>query len=89
MVKNGYVDDLKKAHPGIVVADAIETKVDGAPARLVRSTFAVDARKRQETALLIVRGDHVLILRSQSTLQMQAITQAAFDTIVASVRWSR
>ncbi len=87
LVKNGYVDDMKKAHPGVAVGDADERMIAGAKARLVRSDWTENGRSRHETAMLIVKGDHVIILRATCDQNEKPTTLAAFDEVVKSVEW--
>lgn len=89
LVKNGYVDDLKKAHPGIVVSEAIETRIDGAAGRRVESTYQDGGRTRTEVALLMVRGDHVVILRGQHGEATRATVRGVFEAVAESIRWKR
>ena len=85
LVVNGYIDDLKKQHAGVVVSDPASMKVAGANARRVTSTW-IDAggQSRAEHAVLTVHGDRVYIFRAndpdEDALQ-------ASDKILSSVKW--
>lgn len=89
MVRNGYADDLRKAHPGARVQDLPPPAVAGAKTRLVRSEWTEGSTARQETALLIVRGDHVYIVRGTSGPDQADAVRAAFDQVVRSIAWTR
>ncbi len=83
MVVNGYVDDLKKQHPGVAVSDALATRVAGANAKRVRSTWD----SQSEEAVLTVHGDRVYILRANSPVADAASATELLDAILGSVKW--
>ena len=88
-VRGGYLDDLRKSVGRIRPAELVPPQV-GAAARFVRSTWSDDAgREWQETALLMVHGDRVYILRGRSIRADEEDTRAAFDEIVRSLKWTR
>lgn len=87
-VRNGYLDDLRKSVGQLETKDLLPPGVPNAAQRLVRST-ATDANgvMIQETALLMVHGDGVYILRGRSAVDDEPGTRAAFDEIVKSMEW--
>jgi hypothetical protein len=87
-VRGGYLDDLRKQVGQMTVEDLPTPDVGGATARMVRSTWhpAADQAVR-ETALLIVHGDRVYILRGRADDAHEQPTRAAFDEIVRSIKW--
>lgn len=90
LVKNGYVDDLKKLWPNVKVEDAVESRVDGANARLVRSSHVKsDGRRSYEIAMLMVKGDHVVILRGNADDVNLSQVERVFNEVLSSIRWRR
>jgi hypothetical protein len=87
MVVNGYVDDMKKQYPGVKVDPPANTKVAGANARRVRSTWVAEGKTRSEEAVLTVHGDRVYILRADATAEDAARSREVLDAVLASVRW--
>jgi hypothetical protein len=87
-VRSGYLDDLRKQVGPLTTEDLPPPDVGGAAARRVRSTWHAGAGAEfQETALLLVHGDRVYILRARTDPAHEAETQAAFDSVVRSIRW--
>ena len=90
MVESGYIDDIRKKHPGLVVEKAVDHKVEGAKkARLVHLFWKRDGTPHQSLSLLIVKGDHVFILSADADEPAWAATKADMDLIVASIVWSK
>jgi hypothetical protein len=87
MVKNGYIDDLRKKFPQLQIEQDPTAEIPQAQARLVRSTWQDNGRRCHETALLMVHGDHVYILRANADAGTYGGTVAAFDAIAKSIRW--
>lgn len=90
-VRGGYVDDLKKNFGTVDSADSADlgkSPVPDAKQRFVRSTWTKDGTSMQETALLLVHGDHVLILRGRSPTSTESATRPALDAMIKSLRWS-
>ncbi|MCY2951786.1 MAG: hypothetical protein NTU53_07380 [Planctomycetota bacterium] len=87
MVKNGYIDDLRKKFPQVQIEQDPTAEIPQAQARLVRSTWQDNGRRRHETALLMVQGDHVYILRAKADAARYGGTIAVFDAIAKSIRW--
>jgi hypothetical protein len=87
-VRGGYLDDLRKQVGQMTVEDLPSPDVGGATARLVRSTWHPDGDQAvSETALLMVHGDRVYILRARADAAHEAEARAAFDEVVRSMRW--
>jgi hypothetical protein len=84
MVVNGYLDDLKKQvgkveerelpKPGGALGDKV---------RMVRSVWD----GMQETAVVVVHGDRVYILRGRSDLAHERVTREAMQEMIGSWRW--
>ena len=87
-VEKGYIEDLKKAHPGLHVDGVSDASRPGSPAKLVRSKWHEDKTTFDDTALLIVHASAVYILDAQGEDSHQAQTLSAFDVIRASIQWS-
>lgn len=90
LVVGGYKDDLKKLYPSVVSVELPSVKAAGVSVRQVRSRW-VDAggKAHVERAALMVKNDHVLILRATSDSANAAENEAAFEQILARWTWSR
>jgi hypothetical protein len=88
-VRSGYLDDLRKQAPSLATEDLTPPDVGASSSRFVRSRWMTGGggEAMEETALLMVRGDRVYILRARSDAGHSAETRAAFDGVVRSVRW--
>jgi len=87
-VRSGYLDDLKKQVGPVTTEDLPAPNVGATAARLVRSRWKTPSGQDvEETALLMVHGDHVYLLRARAARGQAEGTRAAFDDIVRSVRW--
>ena len=89
LVKNGYIDDLKKQLTGFQIVEDVDYPVPHATARLVRSTGYLNGRPHTESALLIVHGDRVYIIRADATTLSDEQTVAAFDAAIKSLQWTK
>ena len=90
LVKNGYIDDLKK-EVGKSGLDTKEepSKVAGAQGRMLRSTWlGKDQKATVETAWVLVHADRVYILRARFYDEDRR-TPEAFEEIVRSIRWGK
>ena len=87
LVKSGYLDDLRKELTGTPI-DTREASPDfpGAKARAATSTWIKDGSCWTESALVLVRGDKVYILRARY-LMSQSKVKAAFDQIIDGIKW--
>lgn len=87
-VRSGYLDDLRKQAPSLATEDLVAPDVGASSSRMVRSRWKPGAgEEMEETALLMVHGDRVYIVRARSDARRAAETRAAFDGVVRSVRW--
>jgi len=89
LVKNGYVDDLRKQHPDLQVQEQTPPKIAHAEMRLVECTWTDGGQTQHETALLIVHGDHVYILRVEAANKDYAHARAVFDAVAQSIHWNK
>jgi hypothetical protein len=92
LVEKGYLDDLKKGHPGLTVLERSEQAVPGARARLVRASWpttgaAAGGKAWAENALVMVHGDHVYILRLTGPADAVEAHRPVFDEAARSIRW--
>jgi hypothetical protein len=86
-VRSGYLDDLKK-QVGPVTTEDLQPPNVGASARMVQSRWKTPSGEGvEETALLMVHGDRVYLLRARAASGHAEETRAAFDEVVRSVRW--
>lgn len=86
LVKNGYLDDLKKQ------AGAIETReeamtVAGAEGRLLISHWKKDGQSFSDIAVVLVHANRVYILRAAGDAAGEPAIRAVFDGIARSVQW--
>jgi hypothetical protein len=89
-VRNGYLDDLRKAEGRITTADLSTPAVPGASARFVRSTWTSKSGDPwQETALLMVHGDRVYILFGRGPTSEEDACLDALDSVIRSIKWTR
>jgi hypothetical protein len=86
-VVGGYVDDLKKQHPGLKVDPPVSTNVAGANARRVSSTWDEDGASLTEDAVLTVHGDRVYIFRANGRAGEMNDVRAVLQQVIDSVRW--
>jgi hypothetical protein len=87
-VRSGYLDDLRKQAPSLTTEDLPPPDVGASSSRMVRSRWNTDGGNgAEETALLMVHGDRVYIVRARSDAGHAAETRAAFDAVVRSIRW--
>jgi hypothetical protein len=90
MVRDGYVDDVRKfAHGAMVQNLSPPTVPPGAKGALVRISWPRSSPAYVETALVMTRSDHVYILRARSRAADEPATRAAFDQIVQSLRFGK
>jgi hypothetical protein len=89
MVRNGYADDVKKAHPGAEVADLPARSIAGAKARETLATWGDGGTAYTERALIVVRGDNVYIVRGTSRSDLEQPTRAGFEAVAGSLAWPR
>jgi hypothetical protein len=86
LVKNGYLDDLKKDKTSFTAKESSPT-VPSAKARLVQSTWSEQGQSKFETALLLVHGDRVYIVRADGLSVDESRIATAFDEVSRSLRW--
>ena len=88
-VADGYVKDLKKRHADEHVDERVEFAVPQASARRVVSTMTNDGRPWRDMAVLVSHDNKVFILSADCAADDYATTRSAFDTLVASVKWTK
>jgi hypothetical protein len=88
-MEKGYVDDLKKDHPGLKVEEATDESIPGGKGRLVRSTWVEKKEPKTDLGLLMMRGEHVYILAAQSPTAALDPVKAAFDVVAKSLQWAK
>ena len=87
LVVNGYIDDLKKSHPGVKTAEETPPAIPKARSRRLHSSWSEKGSAAAEIATLVVHGDHVFILRIVAPADQLAAAPSAYDGIIDSVRW--
>lgn len=87
LVRNGYADDVRKAHPNSTVADLLPPTIEGAKVRLVRADWTDVRGPVGETTLVVVHGDHVVLLRGTARPPHVDLVRQALDAVVRSMRW--
>jgi len=86
-VKSGFIKGQKKKLTDVNVIEDVDQPVPGAKASRVVLTGKLDGRDRKMAALLMMRDDRVYIIRADSDLANYPQTKAAWDQMVASLRW--
>ncbi|HEX2971914.1 MAG TPA: DcrB-related protein, partial [Tepidisphaeraceae bacterium] len=87
LVKNGYLDDLRKRVGSLTVVEDAPRQFPDANAHLVHTTWSNGGQEFVEVTQLFVHNDRVYIIRSDSTADAYEATRAAFDAVVQSIRW--
>jgi hypothetical protein len=87
LVRNGYLDDLRKRVGPLTIVEDAPREIPGATAHLVHTTWSKGGHGFAEVTLLFVHADRVYIIRADSTAEDYQATRAAFDAVVQSVRW--
>jgi len=88
-VEHDYLADLKNAHPDLRVDLDSEVKLPQASARLVRSSWRQNRQVENDVVLLIIHASAVYILDARSDEPHLGLTRQAFDSIRASLAWTR
>jgi hypothetical protein len=88
LVVNGFLDDLKKDHPGVQVVEQKDAGVPDATARRVVTAWKEkDGAEYRQDALLIVHNDRVYIIRGVGPSKDAPKTQQGFEKVVSSLKW--
>ncbi len=87
LVKNGYLDDLKKQFGEIQTTEEQAPTLAKTEARLMRSTYKVNGKPHSETALMLIHADHVYIIRATTDEAGYEAVRGAYDSIIKSLRW--
>jgi hypothetical protein len=88
LVKNGYLDDLKKQAAVPVQTREESCPLAGCETKLLRSNWQKDGRALFDNALVIVHGDHVYILRAAGLASSEKFLQPMLDSMIRSIRWN-
>jgi hypothetical protein len=87
LIENGFIDDLRKHHPGLKTEEAKDQTVAKSKARFVRSTWKEGGKDFTDAALLIVHGDKVYILSLDCDTPGYETMHATMEKIAASLEW--
>lgn len=87
MVKNGFLEDLKKQVGSLTVIEDISRPVDQAEGLRIRSTWTTDGQAHSQSALLLIHDGNVFIIRATSDVRHHAAAHGAFEEMVNSIRW--
>lgn len=87
LVKNGYLDDLRKHVGQLNIVEESSPEIPHAKARFVHTTWSNGGRNFVEMALLLVHADRVYIIRADSNAEAYESIRHAFDAVVRSLRW--
>lgn len=87
LVVNGYIDDLKKSHPGVKTDEETSPAISKARARRLHSAWSEKNGLEAEVTTLIVHGDHVFIFRIVCPADQLAADRIGYNGIVGSLRW--
>ncbi len=86
-VENSYLDDLRKQFGKIDVKELSPPAIPDSKRRMVRTTWQTNGKTIEQTALLLVHGDHVYILRAYSDAKGEDSVRPTFDAMANSIRW--
>lgn len=89
LVQNGYLDDLKKKHPGLKIEEQVEDDPRGNKGRLVHASWIADGKTMDEVTLLTVHADHVYLLSLDTDRTQYPDDRAVFDKIAKSMQWTK
>lgn len=88
-VEHDYLQDLKKEHPDLQVKSSADAKVPETTARLVQSVWHRNGTAYDDVVLLMIHASGVYILDIHTPEAQLAPTRAAFDSIRASLVWTK
>jgi hypothetical protein len=88
-VEHDYEADLKKAHPDVKFDTATDIKLPNTVARLVQSSWHQNGIVHEDTALLMIHASGVYILDAQAGGKQLPPTRAAFESMRASLQWTK
>jgi hypothetical protein len=88
-IEHDYVEDLKKEHPDLQQKKASDVSLSDAQARLVESTWHANKETYDDVALLVIHASNVYIFDAQADDSDLTATRAAFDSIRASIQWTK
>jgi hypothetical protein len=86
-VVKGYIDDMKKQHPGVKVETPANETVAKSAARRVKSTWDEKGQTLVEEAVLTVHGDHVYIFRDNGNKDHCDAASKSLGEVMSSVQW--
>jgi hypothetical protein len=89
MVVSGYIDDMKKSHPNLTVDQNQPYSIPDAKASMVQSHWPDGKTTDSQSAILIVHGDHVFILRANADAAGRAQTLKDYDAFIKSLQWKK
>lgn len=87
MIKNGYLEDLRKNAPDLKIVEDQSHPIAAAVGRLVRTTWTANGQSFGESALLLIHKGDVFIIRSTSDADHLSTARPAFEQVVGSIRW--
>jgi hypothetical protein len=88
-IEHDYLADLKKSHPDLKLEETTDAKVPNATARLVRSTWHEDRIMHEDVVLFMIHANAVYILDARADAQHLSAARSAFDSIEASIHWTK
>jgi hypothetical protein len=88
-IEHDYFEDLKKEHPDLQQKKASDISLPDAQARLVESTWHANKQAYDDVVLLVIHASNVYIFDAQADDADLTATRAAFDSIKASIQWTK
>jgi hypothetical protein len=88
LVKNGYLDDLKKTHGSLQTREEA-VSISGARATRVTSTWQQNGKMFCEIAVIMTHGDRVFIVRANCDAAGQETMRGPLESIIHSIRWKK
>lgn len=86
-VEHDYLDDLKKQHSDLSVAETKDGKIPNATSRLVVSLWHQGKTQHDDVVLLMIHASAVYILDAQTDEEHLPQTRQVFDSIESSLKW--
>ncbi|MCC6422238.1 MAG: hypothetical protein IT447_02065 [Phycisphaerales bacterium] len=87
MIKDGYLDDLRKKAPDLKIVDDQPHPIDSATGRIIQTTWTSAGRPYSESVLLLIHKSDVFLIRSTSDTDHQSTARQVFEQIIGSIRW--
>lgn len=89
LVRNGFLDDLRRQFPGVRVVDEQAVSIPDSQVRRIDTEWTLEGAAVQQRAVLIIRGGHVYIVRGTARQVDSPQMREAFEELMNSLHWTR